>query len=684
MESISGQNGQVLFEFDLNSGFISGIVQQKNPDYRNLLFCDLQPCCLPGLIKKDCRITKQAELCLELKTVHETDELRITSHYSLFKRGYAVCSFSIEALKAIEFEDDMLIGLSLSRDTVFKNSYNIRNDANDLTFRRNRAFSIDFSTDERPVSNCLDFMLENIGSGEKVHLETDTGIFIGWRIDRAKIFEAKKVYKNRWCVSISGVEGIPNPVRGQRIYHWYGIYPRYPSGGMLVEMAEYGCSVLILHMPVFRYIDGSVPYEESKFIETIEKAHSLGMKVLFYCQPFLISKASGKYDDLRHCINSEGHSRWNSMKDTQVIFYRQNTDYDCDELCLRCSEAYEYVKGSILECHMKYGFDGLYVDFAWPGQGICSDRSHGHEPELFNFYDYHRIIRELRKEIGSDSLMIGHGGSIMTGSDFIEGFDGCLTGEGQGDLRPDVIGVQNGCAPTLWTMHRRKERAFRSKEAMHGLIREGITPHIGLGIMGKSIMASMDPAHTPHFIALWQMWRAFPVEKARFYNYLTDKAFWIDNEEISGCMYAMPEGGILLIVSNGGGAAAEKSFAVSVSIQIDIDRLGIQGKLRCWSLRGNTYDTFRIEEENEVSNGLLHVPEIGIGEFMGFILASNEPPEEMKKLQKHLEGRFTRMAKINEEKMKRLIETDGMIREFSKSEYESPDEEVFMKDRVAE
>ncbi|MBN2557577.1 MAG: hypothetical protein JXB33_02340 [Clostridia bacterium] len=684
MKLVSMRSRHALFEFDASTGFVSGISLPVNGKIKNLLTGDISVCDITGLVAYDCKITGQDDNILELSVAHETECFRVESRYSLHKKGYIVCSINIEALKDTKPNQDMLFGLKLSKDMVFKHSYRIRNDANDMTFRRNRAFSVDFSIDGRPVSHCIDFMIENTKGGEKVHIESDDGVFLGWRIDGRELSGKGNIYKNKWCVSISGITGLPSPVRGQRIYHWYGMYPRYPSCDMLDEMAEYGCSVLILHMPVFRYIDGSVPYDEKKFVQTIEKAHSLQMKVLFYCQPLLISKASGKYDELRHCINSDGHSRWNSMKDTQVIFYGQNTDYDCDELCLRCSEAYDYVKARILECHYRYGFDGLYVDFAWPGQGICGDISHGHEPGLFNFHDYLRIIRELRNEIGDGSLMIGHGGSIMTGSDFIEGFDGCLTGEGQGDIRPDVIGVQYGCAPMLWTMHRRKERTFRSKEAMSGLIREGITPHIGLGIMGKSIMASMDPGHTPHFIALWQMWRAFPVEKAIFCNYLTERAFMIDNEEIHGCMYSVPGDGVLLIMSNGGGPTAEKAFAVSVSIRIDIDKLGLDEKLRCWSLKGNDYETFRIEEEADVLDGLLYVPEIGIDEFMGFILAKNQPPEEMKRLQEHLEGRFDRMAKINEEKMKRLIEADNMLREFNRMESGTPDEEAFMKDRVAE
>lgn len=273
---------------------------------------------------------------------------------------------------------------------------------------------------------------------------------------------------------------------------------------LIEEMAEYGCSVLILHMPSFKWIDGSKPMNEFNFRAVIDKAHKLGIKMMFYIQPILISRNSPEHMNLEHTLNDNGKLCWHSLKDTQIVFYVPNSDYDCDELCLRCEEAYDYVKTTVLDCYRKYGFDGLYIDFAWPSIAVCTDEKHGHKSNLFNFYDYLRMMREFRDEIGPDGIMIGHGGSLLVSSDYAEGFDACLTGEGQKDLSPDVIGVQTGTAPALWTMHRRKERHFRSKEVMGSIIREGITPHIGLGILGKSIMASLDPAHTP---TLWHCGR---------------------------------------------------------------------------------------------------------------------------------------------------------------------------------
>jgi hypothetical protein len=260
--------------------------------------------------------------------------------------------------------------------------------------------------------------------------------------------------------------------------------------------------------------------------------------------------------------------------------------------------AYEYMKNSILHCYDQYKFDGLYIDFAWPGAGICKDIKHNHEQEIFNFYDYFKMIRELRNKIGNKSLMIGHGGSLMVASDFIEGFDGCLSGEGQGDFNPETICVQNGCAPTLWTLHRRKQEVFRSKKALAGIIREGITPHIGLGILGKSIQATHDPANTPAFIALWQMFRAFPVHSAFYYNYLSEQVITLDNVEITYSLYVTEEKQVLLIICNGSGSISEKMFSVGVMIKLMLEKLMLPPVMKCYRMLGNTYETFRINKDD--------------------------------------------------------------------------------------
>ncbi len=667
-----------VITFDKDTGTFSSIKIDDGLTTNELLANPLSVCQLSNLSVDNCSIEKKDNLTI-IKVTYSNSDVVIFATYEVYKNGYIIAKMKL-IKENKEFKDDLLFGVELSRDTVFSNTYEIKNDCNDDDFRYYRAFSINFSTDERMVTNSVDFIVENLNHGKKIKDESLSSTFLGW-----EMINTPSTYENKWCLSFGKINNQPNKVRGQRIVHFYGLHPRYPTYDMLEEYYEYGCSILILHMPVFTHIDGSIPFNEFDMKETIKVAHNFGMKVLFYSQPFLISKTSKVHDELKEFINSEGETRWHSLKDTQIVFYEQNNEYDCDELCIRNKQAYDYMKNSTLNCYTKYNFDGLYIDFAWPGQGICKNNNHNHEPNLYNFYDYLTMMREYRATIGDDAIMIGHGGSLMVGSDFVEGFDGCLTGEGQKVLSPDVIGVQHGCVPTLWAMHRRKQVDFRSTGAMATIIKEGITPHIGLGIMGQSVIASHDLAHTPHYLALWQMLKAFPVEKATYYNYLSQTVLSIDHEEITYSLYVTDKKQVLLILANGGGALSEKAYAVSAKIQLDTTFLKLPKIMNCWSIKGNTYETIRVVKEQPLINGQLIVNEIGIHEFMGFVFTVDKPPKELLELQSHLENRFNRLASINEKKLIRLIEQDKLIGEFTKGHSQSDiDPDQLIKDRAAE
>src|SRR5690606_14243644 len=171
----------------------------------------------------------------------------------------------------------------------------------------------------------------------------------------------------------------------QRICQWSSAWPAYPSDDLLRELAEYGCSILGMHMPSFRHIAGSEPADPDDMRRTVARAHELGMKVLFYCQPYLISIHDPRHREFRdsrtECLNV-----WNHLPSSQVCLYQPSPQWDADELCLRSEKAFDYIYRTVLECWERYGFDGLYIDWAWPAQGICSDERHGHGPGLFNFY----------------------------------------------------------------------------------------------------------------------------------------------------------------------------------------------------------------------------------------------------------------------------------------------------------
>lgn len=686
MKYVSIQNDNYQIQFNKVLGEFESIKLYDGIRYNEILSENLKVCDLPNMDITDITIINENKDNIEVSVEYKSKNLKIEAQFEIYNRGYIICTFNIIAINDNSYNNDIGVGISLNIDTVFSNYYEIINNIDDKTYRYNRAFSVNFSTDERPITNSTDFILESLNNCKKINIENSKGKILGWNINEPKLMKKGYSYSNRWCVTFSSINNSKNIVRGQRIYHFNGMWPRYPSVEMLQEMAEYGCSILVLHLPAFKHIDGSIPYNEEQFKKTIKLAHKLNMKVMFYCQPLLMSLSSDMHSSLKNGINNNGKLRWNSMKHTQIIFYEPYEEYDCDEVCLRCDDIYDYMKNSVLNCYFKYEFDGLYIDFAWPSQAVCTNLAHSHKPGLYNFYDYLRIIREWRSEIGQKAIMIGHGGSIMVSSDFIEGFDGCLTGEGQNDFLPNTIGQQNGNAPTLWALHRKKQIAFRSKAALAGIIKEGITPHIGLGILGKAVVASHDPAHVPHFIALWQMWRAFPVEKATYYNYLTKEVVEIDNEEVTYSLYVTDKKQVMIIICNGGGAISEKMYSVGVNIKLNTVKLDLPEKLNCWSMRGNTYETFRITKVDKINNGIIRVDEIGIHEFIGFILSPNKVPIELKNCIKHLEGRFTRLGEIYENKIKRLTIDDDLLKGFHEKnvKYENMDSEKFMKNRIAE
>jgi hypothetical protein len=520
---------------------------------------------------------------------------------------------------------------------------------------------------------------------KKIIESNDNYRFFGWNLsDRPYPCTKGFKYSNRWCLSLSALDNSPNNVRSQRIYQWYGLDSTLPTDDVLVEMAEYGCSILILHNPT-KYITTHEMVDSVRLQQVVEKAHELGMKISTYCQPYLMSIEDPRHKDYEN-ERTECLRIWHSMKDTQIVSYKEKTQFDCDEICLRSSKGYSLCFNDAIDTWRKYGFDGLYVDFAWPAQGLCNNVDHGHNKGMFNFYDYLKLLRQWREAIGDEQFMIGHGGAFLFASDFAEAFDGCLTGEAQTDILPDIIGQQFGTVPTLWTLHRRKIDIFRSDKTIESYVKEGLTPHCGVGVMGTSIVATYDTANHPALIALWQAWRSFPVDKATFYNYLTEKVIELDNDEVVYSLYVTPEKHILLILANAGGKKTDSSPAVGVAAKLDMKKLDLPEHMRCWRMKGGTYETFRVAEIKEVEDGYICVPEIGKHEVVAFVLSPDTAPAELTDLIKHLDGRWDRLPDIMKHKQKRMAELDSIIDDFAKlpNAAKKLSYQDFMKGRVAE
>ena len=632
--------------------------------------------------------------CVRVSIKRSDENWEFTTGYEIFPAGYLVCDFTILARKEHAVPQALNIDIPLTNDAVFSHTYipiNFVNDPEDRTAYR--AFGIDFSSDDRPVTSSINLLVEQVVRGmqgrpqKKQIIEGNDSRTLRWNMSDRTLnpVPAGYRYSNRWGLSVTSIRNEANPVRGQRIYHWYGRYPRFPADDLIEEMAEYGCSILIIHMPSFSHITGSIPVEPAEMQRVVEKAHSLGMKVLPYCVPQLISIKADNYEDFLSS-RTENLRVWHCLDDTQIVFYESDENFDCDELCLRSPGAYEFCYKSVVECVELYGLDGIYVDFAWPAAGICHDTSHSHEAGIYNFYDYWRILRDWRNALGEDAVMIGHGGGLLVSSDFVEAFDACLTGEAQRELDPYSVGQHFGSAPTLWTMHRRKQEIFRSAATIPQLVREGITPHTGLGVLGTSIVASLDPAHNRDLLPLWQMWRAFPVERGRIYTYHNPGAVTVDNDEVYYTLFVTDDPCALLVLSNSGGPYHDANPSVGVTALIDENISGLSGELRVWRLKGRSYETFRISELPIATGARVEVPELLLHETVGFIFSPGDPPEELYRLQRHLDSRWERLGDVYRKKSVRNTWLDDKLDGWARLPQAQTrvDYREFLEGRVAE
>ncbi len=624
----------------------------------------------------DCQVQKTGDDSALLQVTRQDDFFKVTDQYEIYGSGWVVCNSSWEVLAERALFPQLQVGMLLDEAAVFQHAFRSKFVNNDQDERESiRGMAIDFSVDSRPVTHSLNFLLEKVTMDidgrpcRKILEQQGDRRFWGWKLSSGWRYPHARgfCYRNRWAFSMSGLDFEPSPVRGQRIYHFYGTSIPYPDEQLIDEMAEYGASILVLHNS-WRHISGMYPLSENELKRVVEQCHRKGIKVLPYCTPNLIAQKDPAFSRLSEC-RTECLNIWVAAKTNQLTNYTPSwEEWDCDELCLRCPEAFDYVLSSMLSCVRQYGLDGLYMDFAWPAQGLCNDERHGHDRGLFNFYDYFRLTRALRQGLGGDKIMIGHGGGFIIATDMLEGFDACLTGEAQVKMNPETLGCQFGCAPTLWTIQRSKGEIFRSARTIEESVREGVTIHYGVGIGGKAVIATMDPAHHRELLALWQMYRAFPVESARFYNYLhPTPAVELDNPEVFYSLYANDKGQALLLLANAGGEMANAFPCVGVNVQLRTGDIGLSDSLQCVPLRGSDYQTFRIGEPFIVEKGSLNVPEIALHEFLGFVLfEAGNPPQELFELGKHLDTRWDRLPGLLAAKQKRLHQQDALLLQFSK------------------
>jgi len=592
--------------------------------------------------------------------------------YTITPAGVIICQSTLNCPKGTNVKQ-LRLGIRLHQKDMLGHQFQVKelgldfSSSPDVNFR---AMEISVGTEERPDVCAVNFLLEypqkNFLSLKPQKLFSEDGEgFFGWEYGGNDLkLEDDFTFSNRWAVTLTGFDNCPNKVRGQRIYHWYGQHPVYPGNDILEEMAEYGCSILVLHSWT-AYIEPYAALDEKELKRVIRKSRQLGIKVVGYLCPYLISHRSPMFSSLR-CFRTADKPIWISRSDKcQVCFYKANQNYDSDELCLRCGPAFDYIKDLGVKMINDYKFDGLYLDFAWPAEYLCNNTAHEHEAGLFNFIDYWRLLRNWRQSIGPDAVMIAHGGGYLTAADMVEGVDGCLTGEAQADLDAFSVCQRCGKAPTLWTMHRRKFYLFRSYRTIAAMVREGVTPHVGVGVMGTSIVGTVDPAHWREVLALWQIWRAFPVQEALFYNYLTPPVLEISNDQIAWSLYAVPGKYALLVLAHAGPRDVKQIVPVRCQVKFDCAALRLPSGAKTIELRGSSYDNFRINDFEPLKDGKLLVGEVNLGEVAGILVYSDKLPSETLKLQKSLNGRFGRIAKIMSAKIRRLQKNDQQTQKFA-------------------
>jgi hypothetical protein len=613
--------------------------------------------------------TRAEEDMILVETSWQAGDFTAREVYTITPAGCVICQTSLTCRERINV-NNLRLGIPLDRKGFLADQFRMAGTQLDPKWEGSyRAMEVSVGTKTQPDTAAVNFLLEypkkELLGVAPAKVFTDIGqAFLGWEFSGNGIaMEKGSVYTNRWAVTFSAFDNRANKVRSQRIYHWYGQHPHYPDNEVLEEMQEYGCSIFVLH-EWSKYLDPYEPADAKQFARVVQKAHELGMKILFYLDPYLVSLNSPMHKPLENCRTGDRPVWLSKSEKCQVVFYRPNLDCDCDEVCLRCKPAFDYLHDQVLKIYHEYKFDGLYVDFAWPAENYCNDTDHDHEAGMFGFFDYWRILRSWRKHIGDDAIMIAHGGGYLVASDMVEAFDACLTGEAQRELDSFTVCQRCGKAPTLWTMHRRKFDAFRSYHTVASFVREGVTPHVGVGVMGTSIVATMDPAHWREVLALWQIWRAFPVQEATFYNYLTAPAALLSNDQIAWSLYSVPGKYALLVLAHGP-VDPNKIVPVRCPVKFDCNLLKLSPDAKTLELRGSGYENFRINPFEPLNDGKILVGEVNPGEIVGIVIYNQEPPKETMQLIEHLKGRPERLAKLLPAKIARLQEFDRTIQAFA-------------------
>ncbi len=270
-------------------------------------------------------------------------------------------------------------------------------------------------------------------------------------------------WRNTWGFVIA-----PAPVKRHNpplpMFHYMDTAKRYPDEETVRAAAAAGADVLILH-DAWRFDpqNGGEPYDPRRFQNTVDLAHSLGMRIMVYLR-----------------------GNENSVQEYAACWFPK-----------------------LLE----YNRDGLYMDYGGPYHGITPP-DELYQGGRIHFHHHYKILRSIRKTVGPDGLFFSHTGPLFSAIGMTGGtVDGYVSGEGEHGLlirsreEHSLYSMTAVCPGTMWTA---AFPEYGQAVMRPFLAATGQSPHVPLGVEFPSSSLAHPPApglSDIHFRSLWKLWR---------------------------------------------------------------------------------------------------------------------------------------------------------------------------------
>lgn len=287
-------------------------------------------------------------------------------------------------------------------------------------------------------------------------------------------------------------------------------------------------------------------------------------------------------------------------------------------LYMRSTECYS-LYSPFFENFLQYDFDGLYVDWNTPLWAGVSDLSKKDERRHysgyfrasethFDAYSYFRYQKMLRKRVGEKGFMISHcGANVMMTA--LSVFDCYLPGEYSDQQKhllesPDLfvyygLGTSCGTAPIDYTTPRKKAIAYCA----------------GVGGWISAGPKTFERNGYDSLAVLWQIWKSVPMEKAYFYNNLTENVQVVSSSDpdFYSCVYKIDRDLALVTTSNFGERAG-------TTLSLDMPTLGLVGEYEITEMSGKDYDNYKVKKIGSTNDCVIKIEPIDQYEIRGYKL----------------------------------------------------------------